>query len=345
MENTVESSTVSMTGSQEGAGLASALLGEDVNTQVKEKPAEQQTQKKPETEQQTQQNTQPTEPETPKVNPFINTFQQDMKLNGLDIEVPDELKTPDADPQKVIGFMENKLQEKIASKDPFISEYLKAKEMDGFTPEKFIENYSKKVELINLPSKDLLKRLYLMKNGKTEENPNGWEVEDVDNYLSKMSRIEIDEQAENLRKQLKTDLFNTKVDPEIKKQRINTVNKAVEEKINTLKEIMGKEESIGGIPHTKEDAEEFAQFFTDISKTDPETGTNKLSVLINDDKVLYKALYLLWKAESNDNNIKNYISDFKENYKKEVLDKTRVNPRQESGSSRNIQVLKPEDYV
>ena len=268
-----------------------------------------------------------------------------MKLSGIDVEIPKELNKPDADPEQVLSFVQEKLTEKAALSDPFISEYLQASKQEGFSREKFLESYGEKFAMLNLPNKDFLMKVYEAKNGKSEENPNGWTKEDIETYLNKMSRIEIDEKAEAMKNSYRDSISKPTVDKEAFTKRVNTANTAITDRVKKLSAIMSKEEDIGGIPHTKEDNEKFTEFFTAVSKVNPETGKTAIQAMLNDDKILYKAMYLLWKAEGTEENIKSWISDFKESYKADVLNKAGVNQRRSGGNTRQVSVMKADDFV
>jgi hypothetical protein len=278
-------------------------------------------------------------------NPIITTFAERLKLKGIDVEVPEELNKPDANPEEVINFIERQLEENVAYSDPFINEYVNASKQEGFSREKFLQQYNHKVSLLNLPSKDFLYNYFKSQNGKSEQNPDGWTDEEINTHLSKLTRIELDTQAGQLKSKLKESIFKPKVDPEALAKKAEIANKALSKRVNTLFDVMSQEKEFGGIPHTEEDAKNFKEFFSAISTINPKTGRPILSTMLNDDKVLYKAMYLLWKAEGTEKNIKAWLSDFKEGYKEDVLNRTRVNQRRDSGNARQVTVMKPEDYV
>jgi hypothetical protein len=216
---------------------------------------------------------------------------------------------------------------------------------EGFSHEKFIENYSNKIKLVNLPAKELLKTVYTKKYGKSEQNPNGLTPEQIETDLSKMSVFDLEERAGAIRNELKKALFKVNISEDKKTEMIKTANETLEQKAIETANLFAKETEIDGIPYNEEDKKAFGEFFKDVSKINPETGRPYFWNILNDDQNLFKSLYLLWKAEGTEENIKSWLSDFKEAYKSEILNKTRVNQRTESGNTRQVSVMKPEDYV
>jgi len=84
---------------------------------------------------------------------------------------------------------------------------------------------------------------------------------------------------------------------------------------------MNKMPFIGGIPHSEADRAEFQPIFEQASLINPKTGQPFVRELLADNNTLYQALYLLHKANSGS------ISNFKEEYKADILKKTGLQKR------------------
>ena len=298
-------------------------------------------------------------PENPNPNPppnpdqsFLSVFEEEMKqvnpefkLDEKVSEMPlkeqwDYVKSnlPKPDPAEMVN-------------DPFIKEYIQAKE-NGIDSKTFLQQQDAINRIQDMPSRDFLIEDLLKENGKTEENPNGWERKDVEEYVDQMSRIDIDLKA----KERKENIFN-----EVKQANSEYLDKQKllikeeSEKVNstTIKETVDKlfndmagQTNIGGIPHTKEDQEAFKKMFTDTVSINPETGFPRTRELFNDDKVLYEVLYLYNKLHSKgEGSLRNFLSSFKEEYKQEILDKTRLSPRTQGGQYQTVTVPNPGDFI
>jgi hypothetical protein len=283
--------------------------------------------------------------EAVEINPYIDVMQKRFKLNGIELEVPKELQGKDVSPDVVVDYMQNKILMHNATNDPFLNEYMTASKTEGFNREEFIKSYNDKNAMLNMPSKDFLKESYRQKNGKSEENPNGWTDEDIDTRLNKMDRIELDEQADAIKASLREKMKSPSLNKEQIEKRINIANEAIFKNIEDVSLIMSKENNIGGVPHTQEDAAEFKEVFKKLSAINPETGKPKFTDFFSDDKNLYQSLYLMWKATNSNNGINKWLSDFKEGYKAEILSKTGVNQRRDAGNAKQVSVMKPDDLV
>jgi hypothetical protein len=278
-------------------------------------------------------------------NPYLKTMRDRFKLSGIELDIPKELEAEGVAPEKVIDYMQTKILEHGSSSDPFLSKYLEASKQEGFDRDKFISSYNEENALLTMPSKDFLRTLYKKRNGKTEANPEGWTDADIDTRLSKMDRIELDEVAESLKTKMKENLTKSTTSPEVIQKRIQIANDAIFKNVEDVAVIMSKESNIGGIPHTQEDAAEFKEVFKQLAAINPETGKPRFTDFFSDDKNLYSSLYLMWKATNEKNGINSWLSDFKENFKAEILSKTKVNPSTQRGNSKQISQPKPEDYV
>jgi hypothetical protein len=242
-------------------------------------------------------------------------------------------------------------QQQPASEDPFINSYLKAKEQ-GIEPESFLEQRNIVNSIKEMSSKDFLIQDLKRENGVTEERPNGWSDDDISDYVENMNRIELDQVA-NKRKDgiysqldIENENYKSQQLEKIKSESIAANKGPINDTITKLFSDRASQKDIGGIPHTAEDQEDFKKMFTDVVSLNPETGYPRTRELFNDDKVLYDMLYLYHKANQKGNGgLKNFISTFKEEYKQEILDKTRLSPREQGGSNQMVSIPEAGDFV
>jgi len=295
-------------------------------------------------------------PETPPAplvpETFQSVFEADVKAINPEFVIDEGFeKMSDKDR---FNYMKENLAPTIetpTSDDPFIQSYLKAKEQ-GISAGDFQQQQNITETIKSLPSRDFLIQNLTQENGANEQNPNGWSKEDIEAHVDGMNRIDMDltanKRKEDIYKSIDVENEGYKATQVAKvKENSETANNGpIKDTIEKLFTDMGSAKDIGGIPHTSEDQAEFKKMFTDVVSLNPETGYPRTSELLNDDKVLYEMMYLYHKANQKGNGgLKNFLSSFKEEYKQEILDKTRLSPRETGGSTQTIGLPKPGDYV
>ena len=235
------------------------------------------------------------------------------------------------------------------SQDPFIAAYQKAKEQ-GMSHQEFIQQQNVAETIKTMPSREFLIQDLLRENGKTEANPNGWDQSKVEEFVDGMNEVQRDlaakERKGNVMELLnqESEQYQTKVKEKVRTEAEKVNSTTIKTTVEELFSKMAPTKDIGGIPHTPEDQAAFKQMFADAVSINPETGYSRTRELFSNDEVLYKALYLYNKVEG-DNSLRGFLSNFKEEYKQEVLDKTRIAPREEGGSFINVAVPGDDAYV
>jgi hypothetical protein len=275
-----------------------------------------------------------------------------MKATNPEFKVKDGYK--DLTPQEKVNYIKEQFVPQAQpqdSRDQFIESYLKAKD-SGLTPQDFVRQQNIVETVRNMDSKAFLVNDLLRENGKSEQNPNGWTREDIESHVDGMSPIDRDLKA----KERKESFFNSvdtqnqatqsKLAEQVKTQSEEANAGSIKTTIDELFTEMAGTKDIGGIPHTPEDQAAFKQMFTDTVSLNPETGYPRTRELFQDNKVLYEALYLYNKIhQSGEGSLKSFLSTFKEEYKQDILDKTRIAPRQEGGQFQTVAVHKSGDFI
>ena len=284
-------------------------------------------------------------PPSVEYNPVIEQMRSSFAQKGITVEIPEQFKSPDVEIGEVYKFINDTLQKESINSDPFISQYMKAKE-SGISHNDFIKQKVQQQELLNLPDRDFMSRLYQARNGKTEKNPNGWDENAISQHINKMSPIELSEATNQYKAELtkKFDSFEqAKKTPE-QITEAQTLQRAEVEKVaNKIITTMSKRSEIGGMPHTQADIDDFKPVFLDMVEKNPSTGRPRVQELLSDDDVLYDMLYIYHKTKNG--GLKKYLSQFKEAYKAEVLEKTGIKPKGTPGSTYTYSVPKPEDFA
>jgi len=281
---------------------------------------------------------------------FNTAFLNDMKINGKEFTLPENFST--MSPQEQYDFFKQNVTSGVTSStdDPFVQSYNKAKEQ-GLNSEEFIRQQMLAETVKAMPSRDFLIQSLIQENGKTEENPNGWTREDVESYVDNMNPIDRDTKANERKNQLyqNIDLENEKHQAKLSENIRVEAEKAnattVKQTVDALFAKKASATDIGGIPHTPQEQEAFKQIFTDAVEINPETGYSRTRELFSDDEVLYDTLFIYHKLKQSEGGLKNFLSNFKEEYKQELLDKTRLAPRKQDGSLHTVAVPKPEDFA
>lgn len=297
----------------------------------------------------------PVTPPTPPIPPgdpptFAQAFETSAKEINPEFVIDKGFDKMD-DKARFDYMKENLATKETVNDDPFIESYLKAKKQ-GISQDDYVKQRNVTENIKSMPSRDFLINSLAQENGVSDDNPNGWTKEDIETHIDGMNRIDMDMAANKRKEAIYTTIdadnesYRSVQKTKVKEQSETANSGPIKETIEKLFTDMSSAKDIGGIPHTAADQEEFKKMFTDVVSLNPETGYPRTSELLNDDKVLYEMMYLYHKANQKGNGgLRNFLSTFKEEYKQEILDKTRLAPREQEGSTQTIELPKPEDYV
>ena len=284
---------------------------------------------------------------------FLSAFEAEMRKTNPEFKLDE--KVSEKSPLEQIAYVKDHLQKTSFSadlaNDPFIQSYVEAKK-NGIPAQTFMEQNNLVETIKNMPSRDFLIRDLQRQNGKSEKNPDGWTTEDIEAHVDSMNKIDMDLKAQERKESIYNGIKQEnsaylQKQKDLIKQESETANSTViKETVDKLFNDMADIKDIGGIPHTAEDQAAFKQMFTDAVSINPETGYPRTRELFNDDKVLYEVLYLYNKIHNKgEGSLRNFLSTFKEEYKQEILDKTRVSPRKEGGGFNSVKIPVPGDFV
>lgn len=283
--------------------------------------------------------------------PMWDIFKSKVSSDEYKYEIPDLLKTgkegkPLTKEEEFDLLVDNIIKHvEIQDDDPFIAAYKAEKAKPDFDQNKFFESYKSEADIFELPSKEYLTTVF---KRQAEDEKNGWTDDDINQYLGTKSKIELDMMASQHKQQNKAAMIeqarqrekeNYQKNKEAIDQRVKDVNMRISSDADKLISKMITESSIGGVPHGQADIEEFTPFFKSMVSIDPATGKPPITQLLSNDETLYKAMYLLFKAD------KGAITDYKEKFKQDILNKTGLSKRVEGGTQRTVKVPTTEDYV
>jgi len=239
--------------------------------------------------------------------------------------------------------------------DSFIANYLQAKkkakdENVDFSTESFVKDFNDRSSIVKLPSRDYMFQQLKIENGKSETNPDGFSDDDINKHLNSLDPIELKRRADASKKEWieKEKVRNEQLMGAVTKVSVEDIQKfngKMREAVNPLLKLYESVETIGGLPHGKSEREEFSKVFSSLMEVNPETTKTRLQEYLNDDKILYEALFLHWAADKN--RIDTYLSKFKEEYKAKILKQTGL-AGDGGGAGGGINIprgQKPDDYL
>ena len=291
-----------------------------------------------------------TPPVTPPADVFADTFLSDQQQLNKEFALPENYSgMNDTEKYNYIKETIVKSTPTPQSEDSFVNSYLKAKEQ-GISQKDFIRQQNITETVKNMSDSDFLVEDLLRENGKTESNPNGWDRGTVEEYVNGMNDVDKFQRAKERKDKMmqgldqQSEQHQTELRAKIKEQADTANSTTIVKTVDELFSKMADTKDIGGIPHTPKEQADFKQIFTDAVSINPETGYSRTRELFSDDEVLYKTLFLYNKIQEGDNSLRGFLSNFKEEYKQEILDKTRIAPRKEGGKYQQVAIPEPSDF-
>lgn len=275
--------------------------------------------------------------------PYVyNTVWENLKEQG--IEIPknviegkfEEGKTEhDAIVQAIIDNTEFP-----GENDPFIKGYLQSEDKDGY-----LEDY-RTIKSITKMSPDEGLR-FIFKNELDDKGERANSDEDIEEEMGKMTTLQKKREwkayTDNVQQmQEQMTVKREQENKEAVMKNIETVQEQRLQIVNTLLADEDKIAEINGIPYTEDMRNQFKKDFTELNKIDPETGIPFFNTMLMDNNILMDVMraYSLIK----DNRIKHHISSAKEQVKKEVLERTDLNPKIKSGTTKKVVGNTDSDY-
>lgn len=284
-------------------------------------------------------------------NPIWDTIAANKKASGEEWDIPKSIISGKNEDEteltpEVEYEMLNKAMAKKVEEDPFMSEYREASKEEGFDRETWLKRKSETNEILNKPSKDFLR--LILEQQKNKEGERKYNDETIDEHLEGKNQIDLDREADIIKQQiLDTELQKQKSDDLIKTKtktdNINTFTEKREKETSNVLDEMASIERIGGMPHGEAERKAFEPIFRKLMQVDSKTeglaldnffgGKDIKGTSIEQDKAgnqrLYKALFSYFQGE--DGATETYLSQFKEDFKQSILDKTDTAPRKQAG--------------
>ena len=219
--------------------------------------------------------------------------------------------------------------------DAFIANY---KKVPPDQRAAYIKTFNDAQDFFNLDAKDGLRSWYQSISATDKEGKSVRKYEDkaIDDYLTKMSPIELDREWESARgtaKQKFDEMYNQGVAQQTQQSadRIINVNKRRVDIAKTVAAQIDTMAEFGGVPLSEEKKQQAKRDFILLNQIDPNTGKPHIMGLLNDNKNLMR--FVLATTMFDGDYVNEYLSAQKENFKEVLLnEKLDIAPRPKSGT-------------
>jgi predicted nucleic acid-binding Zn-ribbon protein len=303
----------------EGDDYGLPEMGNDQRSEEPEQPQQQEEQTPEETpEQPAQQTTEQPAETTLKTQPIWDKLRSEYEAQFGEgkFQMPEEL-TEENEYDTLMNFLSKTLEPDIEGLPDEAKEIIALHKEGKYNSEQYFSQKSLEYQdVTKLPDKDLLYNLYKARDGKSEQNPNGFTDDEIEEYLQKKSRIELKDMAQSARQQiLKTREEKTKqVEAEQKAKYEQNFEKLQELRKKRASEVVNQfknRNTIFGVEFTPQEKQDFDKQFYDMVSVNKETGMTKIAEMLQDDNLLYSVAAILYKGD-----LSGYITDVKEGVKK-----------------------------
>lgn len=212
---------------------------------------------------------------------------------------------------------EDKSRPKAESDDDFINDYLKAKEDENFSKDKWLESKYKKQNILSLDNKEFMKEMMKQRTDMSDEDIQS----DVDK-MDKAGTLNFTANAQKKYYEKEQMESKNKIDTEALKKHNTKVSEQVSKLIETKKD----KEKIWGLDVDKVHKKEFDERFSKLFEIG-ESGQRPIDKILSNDELLYDMLFV---ADGNGNIVRSAINDLKENPKQKLEEKLGLQEKEEN---------------
>ena len=239
--------------------------------------------------------------------------------------------TPENERKLLLDFLSKNVEPSLDDIPDDAKEIIELHKKGAYNPEEFFKQRSPQNDYTKLPDKEFLFTDYKIREGKSEKNEDGVTDEEIDEFLSKKTKLELREMARSRRDQI-TQARESAKQKEVEKitqtreQRFQETN---ENRIQAAQKVVNQHKDVReyyGIEFTPQEDAQFKKDFVEMVKLNKETGRDKIAEMLNDDTTYLRVAAMLWKGEEK---LKGYMSDLKEGTKRSIEEK--LDPALEPG--------------
>jgi len=283
-------------------------------------------------------------------------WQEHIERMGDDYEVPSIIKTGKNDKGEKLTRKEkfDLIREEIYKNtdigdDDFIIDYKKKKTEQGdkFSQEEYLKSKIIQQDISKMSDEDFLFAINKQKYGKTDNNPEGFDDDEIREDIQKMSKFQMRELRQNIVKtyndlqEEQKSKNKAKLDEDFEKNVKIVDNNNSKLITNYLKNIEGKS-NIDGIEFSEADLAQYKKDIPNMFKVNviKENDGKKvakieaqelLNDIFSDEDKSMTFLPLLWMIKNN--KLRGYTSSIKEKTKKQIIDKLDPNLGEPSGGN------------
>ena len=221
--------------------------------------------------------------------------------------------------------------------DDFIKSYKaeKATAGDKFDMKDFVTKQNDRLNILNSDNPTFMTKW--LQSQKNEDGTQKHTDDQIQDYVSKLNSIELDEKVSALKQQIQehNKQYSQKSNEQIAQQREQEFKawdeKRVAEINKVINEVKTNVKDIGGIPVTESDIQEFQPVFDRMTTLNKETGNLYMDDYLQSSNLnVFKMLYLMHQVDSG--GMANYFSNYKEDVKQALLKKASITPNITHGS-------------
>lgn len=215
--------------------------------------------------------------------------------------------------------------------DDFIASYRAEKTAAGdkFDLHSYIQKQNDNLNILKADDNTFYTKY--LESFKKEDGTSQYSADQIKDHISKLDPISLAEKVTALKSAIaeQNKQLTQKSNESIKQaeqaeyEKWETARKAEVSKV--LADVKNTVKDIGGIPITEGDLKEFEPVFDRMTQRNPETGNLYMDdYLRSNNNQVFKMLYLMHLVDGG--NMANYFSNYKEEVKQKLLDKTSISP-------------------
>lgn len=272
-------------------------------------------------------------------NPVWDYMVERAKQAGQEYQPPDFVKTrvkPDGSaltPQEEYDILLSEIAQGVQQQpvdDPFVDEYLKARETPEFELEQWLEKKVSTRSILESDDATFMKHYLTEVYGKTNDRPNGLTEEQIDEAVKKMDNsgvlsLQAIQNRDAYRKLLEqADHAERELRLSQERERMAMIQGNQQKLIDQLFDRKKEQKDIYGMPLSEAQKREFQEFFKNIMSIDPQKGVPKLHEFLANDDALYDAVFMMYLR---DKGMKDFITGVKEDVKQTYIDKLDIKPK------------------
>lgn len=243
--------------------------------------------------------------------------------------------TPETEFETLLDFIHKSLEPNLDGIPDEAREIIELHREGTYNPDEYFKQKGSQVSIESLAPYDLLFNMYRSEQGKSDKNPDGYTDDEIHEYLKGLNKIQIKELADQKKASITAYREQTKQQREQEQLRLSeaqftNIQKQKEDQAKKIVNQLGTSVDFFGIEPSSEDRASYNRDFVEMVKLNPKTGTSKLYDALQDDALLYKIGYYIWKGE----NLRGYLTEMKENVKKNIESRLDPTLSTEKGSTK-----------